>query len=281
MRPLLRVIGRPPIEAPTGVAIAVATLAVACLTVALLLILAPVSCIRRRRRRGDRIDLCPWGDELPVRLGCPDRRGQHVERSLGRLRGRTSEAQGRTTSAGLLVGLRPRGVGCPLPELHRLPLRRRVHRRHLEMVRPHVRRAFGASTDRGADTGRRAGRGRTPLPRHVLGRARVLDVPVPYGQCHRRRVEFDADVSAGTTVDELVAVASAIADRIEAAASGTPLPAAPSPTPEPSFPYAAETALLSRVPTGFRETCERTDHHEPKPWRRWPARQGLGRAQPR
>ena len=71
---------------------------------------------------------------------------------------------------------------------------------------------------------------------------------------------IDVEVGAGAKVDQLFSVASAIADRVEAAASGSPLPAAPSPTPEPSFPSEAETALLGHVPPTFRQTCERTDH---------------------
>ena len=71
---------------------------------------------------------------------------------------------------------------------------------------------------------------------------------------------IDVEVGAGHGADELIAVASAIADRVEAARSGSPRAAAPSPTPEPSFPSEAETALLAHVPAGFRETCERTDH---------------------
>jgi hypothetical protein len=71
---------------------------------------------------------------------------------------------------------------------------------------------------------------------------------------------LDAEIGAGATVDELMAIASAIAHRVEAATSGSPLPAAPSPTPEPSFPSEAETALLGHVPASFRETCARTDY---------------------
>jgi hypothetical protein len=71
---------------------------------------------------------------------------------------------------------------------------------------------------------------------------------------------IDVDVGAGATVDDVVVVARAIADRVEAAAAGSPLPAAPSPTPEPAFPDEAEAALLGHVPEAFRQTCGRTDH---------------------
>jgi hypothetical protein len=71
-------------------------------------------------------------------------------------------------------------------------------------------------------------------------------------------ISLDAEPGSGMTADDLVPIAQAVARRIEAAAAGEPMPAAPSPTPEPSFPSSEEAALIEHVPVSFRETCGRS-----------------------
>ena len=71
-------------------------------------------------------------------------------------------------------------------------------------------------------------------------------------------VSIDAEAGAGSSAEDLVPIAQAVVRRIEAAAAGEPLPAAPSPTPEPSFPTAAEADLIEHVPASFRDSCARS-----------------------